>query len=160
MISFTKFLSSYKKKFVCVYFNEATNKLLFDYATSNNLDLSVKYNDTKQDPKDFDFHITIFYSNTPTSIPNIDVDIPEFEVYCSHLSLFGNNKDILVVEIAPHPTLSTLNQLFYSLGMRSDFPDFKPHISLCYEKKDYDLSQFPEIDFPIVINRIGVYDID
>jgi len=156
MISFKQYLSKFNKKYVCVSFTDETNKSLREYALKNGFDLSVKYNDEKQDPNDFKFHMTIIYTSNRLNAPNGNIEISNFNVQPNKLELLGENKNIPVIKIKLDNKLKEIREFFTELGFKDNWPSYKPHISLSYKRQLYDLSKIELPDFPIEINSLTI----
>lgn len=156
MISFKQFISEFEKKFVCLYFDEATNKKLMKYAMDNGFNLSVKYDGTSQQPKDFDFHITVYYSSSTHNDPDQDIKLDKFEVKPDHFAALGENHDVPVLKLKNEGQIKNIRDMFTSQGYTDNWPDYKPHISLSYERKPYSFKDMKLPDFPIVVDRLSV----
>lgn len=142
-------MNRFEKKFVCLNYTPETNKLFFDFATKNNFDLSVKYDGSSQDPKDFRFHTTIYYTTNKLDSKNQTIEIEEFEVTPDHFELLGVDKDIPVLKLKNKGKIRELRNCFADQGYKDSWPDYKPHISLSYEKKNYNLKNINLPDFSI-----------
>lgn len=61
MIRFKDFMEENKTtKYVAVQYDKQTQRKLMAWAKDNGFDLETKYDGTKQNEDDFDFHTTIF----------------------------------------------------------------------------------------------------
>lgn len=156
MISFKDFLSSFNKKFVCLYFDDNTNKQLMQYAINNGFNLEVGYDGDKQNPKDFDFHITVFYTSTSHNTENTTIKIDPIRIELTKPLLLGKDKNVPVLGVRLTSKLRKLRDIFQSQGYRDVWPNYKPHISLSYDKRSYDLSDMTLPNFEIIANRLEI----
>lgn len=158
MISFRDYIATFSKKFVCLYFDEQTNKSLKTYCKNNSFNLDIKYNGESQDPNDFDFHITLYYTWNKIKAPNETIDLTPFKVYAKGLDLFGEKKDVPVITIEINESLKALRDAFKEAGFQDTWKTWKPHVSLSYDHKKYDLSRIDPPDFPLVVCSVTVKD--
>lgn len=156
MISFKNYISQDTKKFVCLKFSSETNESLRQYAKSNGFNLSVNYNGKKQDEEDFDFHITVYYTWNRVKTPIFSERIEPFTVSATKLDLLGKNKDIPVLKLKAEGDLKSIRDWFTNMGFKDSWPSWKPHVSLSYEKKKYDLSNIKLPDFPLTVTNLTV----
>ena len=151
-----------KRKYVAVQYDEESQKKLREWAKENGFDLTAKYDGEKQNEKDFDFHTTIFYtSNEMEDLP----EEPEYKLIESYsvtpmgFDLLGEEKNIPVIKLAPEGMIVDLRKTYEKIGMKDQWPEYLPHISLSYVRKSYDLSGLTLPTFPITFNRVKVEDI-
>lgn len=156
MITFKQFLAGYKKKFVCLEFDDSTNEKLYQFAMDNGFDLSIKYDGTKQNPKNYLFHTTIYYSSSYHDTKPQNISLDPFKVYLDKFELLGENNDVPVIKLKVEGEIKRIRDHFTNQGYKDNWPDYKPHISLSYEKKKYDLSGMALPDFPIVVNKLTI----
>ena len=134
-----------EKKYVEIVYDEMTQNWLRHYCMSHNLDLTVESSGGIQDPEDFEFHSTVFYSTSYHSAENTTYDINVSDVVPTHFSLFGEEQNILVIEVQSEQ-LNTIRHSFEIKGYQDEWPDYKPHITLCYDYRG-DLPEFELPDF-------------
>lgn len=158
MITFKQYLSNYKKKYVCIRFTEETNKRLQQYATSNGFDLTKSYDGEKQSASNFDFHITVYFTNNCLNDQNRTIQLDNFSVACTKLELLGENKDIPVLLIEPNNRLAKIRQTFESNGYKDSWPKWKPHVSLSYARTDHDVSKIALPNFELVVDKLQISD--
>lgn len=106
-----------------------------------------------------DLHCTITYSREPVAA--IELLEPEFPIYATakKFSLFGEENDTLVLEIESEELLRIYNQS-RDLGATSDWPNYKPHITLAKNVVDIDVDDLPLPDFGIVFDSYKVEGLD
>ena len=88
------------------------------------------------------FHITLRYVKRNDYEPLVEYlkgkELPKLKGKCSEFSIFGKDKDALVVEVEGdeiHNYFKEINDWLTEKGFpESDFPDYKPHITLTYDK--------------------------
>lgn len=156
MISFKKFLDTLEKKFVSLSLTKETEDKLREYAIKNGFNLGVNYDGSKIDPKDFHFHLTIFYTKNEFGTENREIPLKEFNIIPRKLDLFGKSKDIPVLRISLTKLLKDIRTEFEIQGYEDNWPNYKPHISLSYDKKQYNLENIDLPDFPIVVNKLSI----
>ena len=75
-------------------------------------------------------------------------------------ALFGPNNDTLVAEL-DCPTLVARNkELMEKYGFITDFPDYKPHITLAFYAEDTDLDKLPLFDKGIILTNEYVNELE
>lgn len=149
MKSFSDFLAEQKEsKYVAVVYDDASQKRLRDWAMESGFNLGVDFNQEKQDPKDFDFHTTVFYTTSTHDTPNQTFNAAIDDVEFIGFELLGPDKSIPVMLIQS-PSISKLRAKFEAMGFEDRWDSFKPHISLSYDRgadysfiKDLELPEF------------------
>lgn len=94
-------------------------------------------------------HCTLIYSQKPL---DREVDNEKYETFGTFksFSLFGDNKDVLVVELVCEKLVERNKELVDKYKFISDFSEYKPHLTLAYKvPEDFDVCSLPEIDFKI-----------
>lgn len=156
MISFKEFLEEHSKKYVCLHFDEKTNASLCEYTKKYGFDTGINYKGEKQSPESFDFHITVYHTTNRLKSPNIKESITPFNVTPNKMELLGKDRNIPVVKLEVSGELKAVRDWFTSLGFKDEWPSWKPHISLSYDKKQYDLSKIKLPDFPLTVVELTV----
>lgn len=136
MKPFKAFLKTLNKKYVCLQFDSESNKKLKEYAEANGYDLSVKFNGDKQDPSDFDFHVTIFFTTSEHDTATGEYQIKPFDVSFTGFDLFGENKDVAVLKVKVGKELSAIRNRFEMMGYKDSWGEYKPHVTLSYDKSE------------------------
>jgi 2'-5' RNA ligase len=114
----------------------------------------------KQDPTNFNFHATVFYSINETNIRNRIVKTKPTEVTITEILFLGENGDIPVFAIAIADGIKELRQSFEDLGLEDKWPSYKPHISLSYAKQDIDTKKNIKLpDFKPRYDKLIIEDI-
>lgn len=83
-----------------------------------------------------DFHVTLIYSKTAVDWKDIELNEKELVLPKTDkrkLEFFG---DILVMRLPDTPGLTSRHKYFLSKGAKSDFPDYKAHITISWDTKD------------------------
>jgi hypothetical protein len=129
----TDILPEKEKKYIELVFSDETQSMLRDYCHRNGFDLTVSYSGETQTPEDFDFHTTIFYTETEHDVANKSfVIVPITDINPLHFSMFGTEENILVLEIESE-TLSKIRSYYEQrYDMKDSWPEYKPHITLSY----------------------------
>ena len=149
-----------KRKYVAVKYDEESQKKLRDWATKNGFDLSVKYNGDEQDPADFDFHTTIFYSTNEVNLRNQVIPKKPTEVTITGIKFLGVDNDVPVLTVSVSGGIKELRQYYEDLGLEDQWPSYQPHISLSYAKKQTDVSDMKLPDFKPKYDRVEIKDIE
>jgi 2'-5' RNA ligase len=157
MKTFKEFIT--KRKYISVQYNKESQKNLRDWAQKNGFDLSVKYNGVSQDPKDFDFHTTIFYTTNEVHLRNESCRLDPTEVTITGIKFLGENKDIPVLTIESSGGIINLRKYYESLGLEDQWPSYQPHISLSYAKEKRNVKDIVLPDFKPVFDKVIIDDI-
>lgn len=157
MKTFKEFTS--KRKFVVVQYDKESQRKLREWAQSNGFDLSVNYNGEEQDPKDFDFHTTIFYSSNKTLLRNETSRVEPTEVKITGIKFLGKDKDVPVLTISASGGILNLRRYYGGLGLEDEWPSYQPHISVSYAKKNIDISDVKLPNFKPKFDRVVIEDI-
>ena len=155
MISFSDYIKQFSKKFVCIEFDPATNAALYKFATDGGFDLSTKYDGSTQDPKQFKFHTTVFYTTTEHITPASEIEI-NMVLKPKKFELLGKDHDVPVIKLKVNDQLQQIRDILKKQGYRDAWPTYKPHISLSYKKGKYDLSNLELPRFDIVATKLTI----
>jgi 2'-5' RNA ligase len=148
-----------KTKYVAVQYDEATQRKLRAWAKENGFDLETKYDGTKQDEKDFDFHTTIFFTTSKHNIPNhVKTIAPSGTAKVVDIMMLGVNNDIPVLKIDSMMVLRIRKHYQDAYGMEDQWPEYKPHVSISYSKDLPDMSKVKLPTFELTFNEIKVDD--
>lgn len=156
-MKFRDFLRSVRRKYIAVKFTTETEKNLRNYALENSFDITKNYNG---EDKEFDFHCTVFYSESVHQLKNGVYTIEQFNLKPSGFDLFGEDKNIPVLKISSEGKILKLRTFFEDMGMKDKWDEYKPHITLSYNFKEGKLPNLKLPDFDIVVNRLIIEDID
>lgn len=80
-----------------------------------------------------DMHMTVVFSKTEVNWHDLEADNKKIIVTLSHLEMLGQNKDVLALNIKDYPYLNRRNKYYLDNGATSDWPDYKPHITLSWK---------------------------
>ncbi len=102
--------------------------------TRNILQVIAQEYDINGSTKPLEYHTTVIYSKKPC--PEMRKHDPQLPIWgtASGFELFGDDKNVLVVRI----NSVQLQKLYDDLqiyGPTSDYPEYKPHITLSYNWK-------------------------
>lgn len=161
MLSFKTFMDRLtpKKKYVCVKYSQSTQDKLRMWCYLNGFDLTHKFDGSVQNPTDFDFHTTIFFTTTEHSILNYEKPINNFSVIPIGMEYLGENHDIPVMKVYSSALLSLRTQFEIDYGMQDAWPDYKPHISVSYNRHALpDISKVKLPDFSLIADTLKVED--
>jgi 2'-5' RNA ligase len=148
------------KKYVAIYYNSSTQERLRTWSERNGFDLSVKYDGSKQNPSNFYFHTTIFYSQNEVDLRNkVIYNEKEDLVIPTGFDLLGPNKDIVVLKLAYVGELKQLREYYERLGLKDQWDSYKPHISVSYDRKPRNLNDLELPLFSLAFDRIIIEDL-
>lgn len=142
--------------YASMLFNTASKQAL-DAFTRSVLNLS----DTdKIDPATY--HCTLIYSRSP--VPDAEtLELPALvHAHATGYELFdtkqGNKCLVLKLNC---PTAHTINGALNKMGATSDYPEYKPHVTICYDYKgSEDIKDLPVPNFDIVFDDYEVKPLD
>ena len=108
------------------------------------------------------YHITVIYSRTP--VPQAEAYAgPSVAIATAHAYEIFQTKDggrCLVLRVEA-PQAAALNKELGTLGATSDYPDYKPHVTLAYNiSQEIDVATLPLPQFPIYFNEVTVAPLD
>jgi hypothetical protein len=160
MIGFRNFMERAPvKKYVAVQYDVLTQNRLQKWSEDNGFDLSIDYEGNRQNPKDFDFHTTIFYTTSMHHIPNYMKNIaPSGSAKVVDIMMLGVNNDIPVLKIESPMILQLRKHYAEVYDMRDEWPEYKPHVSVSYSKILPNMSKVRLPDFELTFNRVKVAD--
>lgn len=160
MMKFTKYITeSMKKKYVAVQYDEDTQVMLRNWCKKNGFNLTTKFDGTEQKEEDFDFHTTIFFTTSEHDMKNgvFDIDEPK-KVTPVSFELLGEDHDIPVLKI-DGDDLRSLRKKYEDIGMKDQWPSWKPHISLSYDRQNVpDVRKIKMPAFPLTFDKLKIDD--
>jgi len=161
MKSFRTFMEekTLSRKYVAITYDDKTQEKLRDWCAENRFDLSKSYNGEDQDPSDFEFHTTVFYSENEINMENQVLPLTHGEAFPVKFKLIGENKDIPVLLVSSSD-LNDIRDEYERRGLQDKWPDFLPHVSLSYVRKDYDLKGLKLPEFRMKFGELKIEDID
>lgn len=140
--------------YVALEMNEHSRDLL-DHFCEMNLGLAERI------AKD-QYHTTVIYSRTP--VPYAE-NLPKDTTATGHAlgyDLFPTKDGNKCLVIRMHlPEAVYLNDHLNSHGATSDYSEYKPHVTICYDyKSDENVAQLPLPPFPFTYDRLTVDPLD
>ena len=150
------------RKYIAIIYDPETQQNLRNWCTNNGFDLSVGYGGVPQEPENFEFHTTVFY--TINEVEGFRED-PEYNLIECHevtpmiFDMLGEDRDVPVLKLEYEGALATLRKKYEGIGMMDKWDNYVPHISLSYAKSPRDLSELPFPDFKLCFNKVVVEDI-
>lgn len=161
MLNFSNYLieQTAKKKYVAVQYDNETQRKLRAWAKENGFDLTVNYDGGPQEEEDFDFHTTIFYSETKHDMDNTGIAlVPAGDAKVVDIMMLGVYNDIPVLKIESSAIQSIRKYFEDEFGMKDKWPEYKPHVSISYSKNLPDMTKVKLPTFPLKFNRIEIND--
>lgn len=150
------------KRYIAVIYDDVTQQKLQDWAVASGFDLAHDYDDIPIDPKDFEFHTTIFYTSNEVKL--IDSE-PGYKLIESHtvnpigFESLGEEKDIPVLKVDSSGALGTLRKRYENAGYQDKWDDYIPHVSLSYVRKPVDFTNIQLPAFPLTFNYVKVKEL-
>lgn len=146
-----------REKYIAVQYNERTSRDLRNWAQMHGFQLDVGFSGEPQQPSDFDFHTTVFFSNSKHIMANGTWSVIPSAARPIGFELLGPNKDVPVLRVESR-TLNWLRNYYEKKEkMTDEWPDYKAHISLSYKRNpNYQAPPMP--DFPLVYDRLVIKD--
>jgi len=149
--------SNLSRKYIAIVYDDETQEMLREWAIENGFDLTKTYSGNDQRPEDFEFHTTVFYSVNESDIKNGVT--PSFgEAKAKGFKLLGEDNDIPVLQV-DSADIAVLRRTFEHMGLEDQWPNYIPHISLSYVRKNYDLSGMKLPEFRMKFGRLKIEDI-
>jgi hypothetical protein len=123
-----------KGTYVSVVFSDRSNRNLKNFFRNE-----IGINDIIED-----LHVTVMYSPETLFYEEVDLGIKGELITFDNWSyeLFGKEKDVLVIHFESE-LLSKTHEFLKGMGMRSTFPEYKPHMTIAE-----DVKHLPEIELP------------
>lgn len=145
---------SHRRTFVSVGVSETQQQELVDFKRIAGLENNKDFGGEYIDPMDFYHHITILYSSKGHA-DTTDERIESFELETDGWELLGRDKDCLTIRFKQDPKLISMKEKYESKGLISDWPTFKPHLTLVY---NYKKTKVPRVKPPksIIFDRLFI----
>lgn len=151
-----------KEKYIAIEYNDETQDKLRNYCEQNGFDLTKTYSGNEQSPENFVFHTTIFYSITKHNIENTIKYFKESKAVTPvSFEMIGHESNIPVIRVMSDDLKSLRTHYETEYGMKDEWPEWKPHISLSYSRNNIpDTENIDLPDFPLYFNKLIIEDID
>ena len=162
MITFSQYLDKFKKKFVGLDVDKASQDRLREWCLSSGFDLSKSYSGKDQSADKFGFHITVFFTTTTHDTTTGTFKIEPFELKFNKFELLGKSKDVPVMKVdMNNEPLLAKRALFERMGYKDEWPAYLPHVSLSYNYDgEPDLKTLKLPDFPVMVDTLQIKDQD
>jgi len=149
------------RKYARVEYTTDSAKYLRRYCLTNGIDIKTNFDGTPIESDSFVFHTTIFYTSNriKKSIPPY-LALRPVPVKPIGFDVFGENKNCLVLKLESAPLHKMYEYFADEYGMKSDYPVYKPHITLSYA---YDGRPPESLDLPtfsLKYDKVLVSDVD
>lgn len=143
-----------ERKYIEIVYDDVTQGYLREFCQENGFDLSIRYDKEKQDPEDFIFHTTVWFTSSEHAFENKSLSC-DIAVEATDFSLLGENQDILVLDIKSPELLKVRQDFGHKYQMIDQWPDYRPHITVCY-KWNQDLPSIELPKEPLRADRINI----
>lgn len=160
MLSFKNYINKVKKKYVSLHFDNRSEELLRKYAVENGFDITKSFSGKDIDEKDFHFHTTVFFTSNRMMFENGEykLDSPIMLGF-SDIELLGKEKNIPVLRIKMNRELDAVRKNFEEMGFRDEWPSYKPHVSLSYNRNDeHNIHKIKLPTFRVAATKIVIED--
>lgn len=162
MITFSQYLDKFKKKYVGLDLDKASQDQLRAWAIDAGFDLTKGFSGKEQSADKFGFHITVFYTTSTHDTTTGDFKIAPFPIAFDHFELLGKNKDVPVMKVdMNNADLLSKRALFERMGYQDEWPSYKPHVSLSYNYDGQpDLKTLKLPTFQMMVDTLKIKDQD
>ena len=106
-----------------------------------------------------EIHCTLIYSKKPHQ-GDIKTSDNTYKCKFKGFSLFGTEKDTLVIELESKELRERNKELVDKYGFICDFDEYKSHCTLSYGCKDINIEKLPDIEFDMYFENETVEDLD
>lgn len=150
------------RTYIAAIYDTETHDKLRQWCGQHGFDLGFGYSGEARDPNEYEFHTTIFH--TVNDIADLK-EGSKYRLIESHpvtpigFTMLGMDKNIPVLKLELTGMIATLRQKYEGLGLRDQWEQYTPHISLSYAKTPMDLTDIPLPDFSIRFNHVKIEDI-
>jgi hypothetical protein len=150
-------LMSAERKYLELEYSERSSLRLREFCQLNGFDLSVRWDGSLQDPAEFDFHTTVWYTSSEHELVNRSLPC-SIQVKPKNFALFGDENNVLVMEIDSPELIRLRERIGDQFDMVDSSPDYRPHITVCYSW-DKDLPDSGLLDFftqPLIASQLNI----
>lgn len=159
--SFKDFID-YRRTFIALGVSAEQNQELIDFKRIYGIENNRSYSGQSISPEEFYHHITVMYSRKGQASPTDEPLKEKVILQTDGWELLGPKKDALTIKFKPNVELENMFKYYKIRGLVSDWPTFKPHLSLAY---GYDKKKVPRISPPSTITFDALkieetYDLD
>ncbi len=130
-----------EKKYIEVQYDPVTQGYLREFCRDHGFDLSIRFNGTRQDPEDFDFHTTVWFTTSEHKLANGSFAC-DVSASPTGFALFGEENNVLVMKVESEELAQLRDEYGEQYQMQDMWPDYQPHITVCYnwsgEVPDFD----------------------
>lgn len=115
------FLHNQNGTYICKKPNDRSTKMILELQTKLGLENAIEFND---------LHTTLIYSKRGNALVELSNEPAWAE--CARFALFGPEQNVLVIELISTDLHNRQQKLMSEGSFISDWPDYKPHVSLSY----------------------------
>lgn len=158
MKSFSALNDCCKRKFVGVDLAPITAAQLRAWCRFNGFDNTKSYSGKEIKPHQFNFHTTVFYTETYHDTQTGEWRIEPFDLIPIGFEMLGEEKNVPVILVDPEtPMLRYMRGQYEQMGFKDKWPSYKPHISLSYSGGSTVGLSLP--DFALKVNRVKITNV-
>ena len=140
-----------RKIFISIAATDEYSTYLEKFARENGLYNGLDHSGNPTN--DLKYHVTLWYSSTGWLDYN-QSQMPEIEIPVENWELLGKRKEHLTLKLIDNGWLEGLKDHFGQYGLTSEWPTFKPHMTLVY---NYNKRRIPNIKPPKTVRLGQVY---
>ena len=150
-----------KQKYIALYCDEETSQKLREWCDSNGFDLTKSYDGKELEPGEFKFHSTIWHTTSKHHLENGKTKITPVRAEIKSFECLGENNDIPVLKLKSDELVELREKYQSEYNMEDQWPDYKPHVSLSYDRRDYtdELNRLTLPDFDVYYDTLVIDDI-
>jgi hypothetical protein len=128
-----------------------------EWCIASGFNITKSFSGEDIDPSDFDFHITVFYSDNKKYVANGTFSIDPIELKFLRFELLGQEKNVPTILIDKTHDLVNIRKIYETTGLKDSWPEWKPHLSVSYSYKGKPLiSKVGLPDFKVTVDTIVV----
>jgi hypothetical protein len=147
------------RKYVAIVYDDDSQQKLRDWCEENGFDLTATYSGIDQPASAFEFHTTVFYSINEVAMKNEVIPLTHGEAFPVKFKLLGDEENVPVLVVSS-PGIKGIRDEMANHGLMDKWPDYIPHISLSYARKDYDLTGMELPNFAMKFGYLKIEDIN
>jgi hypothetical protein len=128
-----------------------------EWCIASGFNITTSFAGEEIDPDEFDFHITVFYSDNKKYVANGTFPIDPIELKFQRFELLGQEKNVPTILIDKTNELVNIRKIYETTGLKDSWPEWKPHLSVSYSYKGKPvLSKVSLPDFKVTVDTIVV----
>lgn len=139
-----------KGTYVGVRFTKESNDAINKFKKENKIPAN--------DKSEYRLHCTVLYSRKHVNYDPTEDNKKEIKAKSAGFDAFDDG-DAIVMRLSSSG-LGSLNKKLMGMGGTSDYKTYKPHVTLSYNGKGFDVKSLPEFKTTLKVENIYVTDLD